>query len=287
MTKPATIPNFLLYGESSSDSPAQISHIETIAARSVMYDWEITPHRHAHCMQLLLVSRGQVAFRRDHLSGTLDGPCFVFVPVDCVHGFRFVPDTEGYVLSFSSELVARCQGSADPMRELITHGGHGVIAPAAADRVRWLCAELLATMQDWRTPQPFFLALAEALVRSLIPEHRTTPQGDVPLHEERLARFRQLVEVHLREHRAVEWYAGQLAMSVRGLSRLCRAVLDRSPQEVIHGRLALEAKRLLTFTNANVVQVAEELGFADPSYFSRFYLRMTGRRPVLEKRGSD
>jgi len=47
----------------------------------------------------------------------------------------------------------------------------------------------------------------------------------------------------------------------------------------------LEAHRLLRFTNATGTQVATELGFDDPSYFSRFYQRMTGRRPVEERRG--
>ena len=44
-------------------------------------------------------------------------------------------------------------------------------------------------------------------------------------------------------------------------------------------RLALEAQRLLRYTGASARAFSAEPGFADPSYFSRFYLRMTGRRP--------
>ena len=130
---------------------------------------------------------------------------------------------------------------------------------------------------------PLFLALAEALLRSLAPSDPAVPAGERPQRDARVARFRELVEVHLRDHYGLGWYARELGITARSLSRLCRAGLGRSPQEVIHGRLALEAQRLLTFTNASVVQVAEEFGFADPSYFSRFYLRMTGRRPIREK----
>ncbi|KAJ8137372.1 hypothetical protein OY671_009415, partial [Metschnikowia pulcherrima] len=46
--------------------------------------------------------------------------------------------------------------------------------------------------------------------------------------------------------------------------------------EVVHRRLALEARRSSRYTNASAVQVAAESGFDDPSYFSRFYRRMTG-----------
>jgi AraC family transcriptional activator of pobA len=54
--------------------------------------------------------------------------------------------------------------------------------------------------------------------------------------------------------------------------------------DVVHRRLTLEAQRLLRYTNATAAQVSAELGFDDPSYFSRFYLRMTGRRPAEDRR---
>jgi AraC family transcriptional activator of pobA len=53
--------------------------------------------------------------------------------------------------------------------------------------------------------------------------------------------------------------------------------------DVVHRRLVSEARRLLRYTNATAAQVAAELGFDDPSYFSRFYLRLTGRRPAQER----
>jgi len=52
---------------------------------------------------------------------------------------------------------------------------------------------------------------------------------------------------------------------------------------VLHRRLATEARRLLRYTGASAAQIAAELGFEDPSYFSRFYLRMTGKRPGEER----
>jgi AraC family transcriptional regulator, transcriptional activator of pobA len=72
-------------------------------------------------------------------------------------------------------------------------------------------------------------------------------------------------------------------MTRRTLSRMTAAGLGCSPMDVIHRRMALEAHRLLSFTNATAAQVAAELGFDDPSYFSRFYQRMTGRRPSEDK----
>ncbi|WP_226634887.1 helix-turn-helix domain-containing protein [Novosphingobium profundi] len=278
---PGTIPTFLLYGEDLGEIPAQFAHIETIAARSSLLDWEIGAHRHLHSVQILLVSKGQVTFRCDGQVETLQGPCFMAVPIGSVHGFQFQPDTRGYVLSLSAAFVARGSDAQDPLLHMLTHGASGEVAPEAVARVDWLCREMLAIQADWRLPSALFLTLAEALVRSLeAPQSETPPaQSD----EARLSAFRQLIELHLTEHRGVEWYAAQMRVSGKTLTRICQRAAGCTPTEMLHARLLLEAQRLLCFTNASVVQVANDLGFSDPSYFSRFYQRLSGRRPQQDK----
>ncbi|WP_404478779.1 helix-turn-helix domain-containing protein [Novosphingobium sp. BL-52-GroH] len=59
--------------------------------------------------------------------------------------------------------------------------------------------------------------------------------------------------------------------------------LDCTPLDVINWRMALEARRLLRYTHASVTQVSEQLGFSDPSHFTRFYFRITGNRPASER----
>lgn len=276
----AAIPSFILYGEDLPDTAREFAHIETIAARSALHDWEIAPHRHGHSVQALLVFSGQVEFRWDGAARLLDAPCYMVVPIASVHGFRFTPSTQGYVLTLSAEFIGRAAKIDDPLLGMLTHGGAGALPSGIAERTGWLCQEMVALQADWRAPQPLFLALAEALVRSLPPN---AGEDVASSDEERLSGFRKLIELHLREHRSVAWYAQQLNMTAKTLTRVCRRRLDCTPTELIHARLALEAQRLLTFTNASVVQVAEELGFSDASYFSRFYKRMTGRRPRTVK----
>ena len=280
---PGPIPSFLLYGEEISETPPNFGHIETIAVRSALHDWEIAPHRHLQSLQAVLVSSGHVDFRCDQVVRALDAPCYMVVPIGSVHGFRFSPETTGHVLSLSAGFAQRASAPSDPLLHMLTHGSSGTVPAADEMRVNWLCAEMQAIQSNWRAPQPLFLALAEALLRSLSPEPR---EDGEPADDERLSDFRQLVELHLREHRNVAWYAERLGVTAKSLTRTCRRRLDCTPAELIHARLILEAQRLLCFTNASIVQAADELGFSDPSYFSRFYLRMTGRRPQQDKSGS-
>jgi AraC family transcriptional activator of pobA len=96
-------------------------------------------------------------------------------------------------------------------------------------------------------------------------------------------RFQALVETSYRSHRPLSFYAAQLNCTERTLARHVRGATGMTPMQLINRRLLVEARRLLRFTNARCTDVAAELGFEDPSYFSRFYLRMAGVRPNGER----
>jgi AraC family transcriptional activator of pobA len=46
------IPRFFLYGEADQEAGLHFLHVETIAARSILHDWHIAPHRHSNLFQL-------------------------------------------------------------------------------------------------------------------------------------------------------------------------------------------------------------------------------------------
>ena len=283
-----TIPTFALYGEDTWQSPAGFAHIETIAARSALHDWAIAPHRHDRAVQLLLVHAGPAEVTLDGTPFALHGPAFIIVPTGVVHGFRFAPDTAGHVLTLSQEFARRARWLADEaapgdaMAALLSRGGHGQLGTTAAARAARLADELIALGENgWESSginDALFDSLAEALLRTLVADAGLAESGD-----RRLAVFRHLVETHLAEHRPLDFYARSIGTTVRTLTRLSQRHLGHSPQMLINRRLALEAQRLLRYTGASASAVAAELGFADPSYFSRFYLRMTGRRPQDER----
>jgi AraC family transcriptional activator of pobA len=273
-----TIPTFALYGEDHWQSPAGFAHIETIAARSALHDWAIAPHRHDRAVQLLLVHEGPAQVTLDGTLFALDGPAFIVVPTGVVHGFRFATHTAGHVLTLAQEFVSRAHGPADGLGALLTRGGHGSLAEPAARRVMRLADELISLGETGLAGDALFDSLAEALVRALLAGDHAPSTGD-----RRLAVFRHMVETHLAEHRLLTFYARSIGTTVRTLTRLTRRHLGQSPQGLINQRLALEAQRLLRYTGASVNTVATELGFPDPSYFSRFYLRMTGHRPQHDK----
>ncbi len=275
------IPRYALYGEGQAPALGGFAHIETIAERSALHDWEIGIHRHDHFVQVLLVEEGHAAVTLEGEVSGLEGAGRVIVPAAAVHGFRFRQGTRGFVLTLSTDFSTRAAGPSDPLLEVLARGGLAQLSPETATRALWLAREMLGLQLEWQQQDPLFLALAESLIRTLGRDEGrgAAPAGD----DQRLTRFRQLIELHYRRHRDLDFYASGLGLTRRTLSRLTAARLGCSPMELIHRRLALEAQRLLRYTTATATQVAGELGFDDPSYFSRFYLRMTGRRPGDER----
>ena len=68
-------------------------------------------------------------------------------------------------------------------------------------------------------------------------------------------------------------------MSADRLNRQSKVAFDSTAKKLIAERLMLEAKRRLIYTRASLDEVAFDLGFKDPAYFSRAFKRATGSAP--------
>lgn len=92
-------------------------------------------------------------------------------------------------------------------------------------------------------------------------------------------RFRQLLEKHFRKIHTVKEYAEMLHVSTRTLSHYVAQSAHLTPLQVINDRVVLEAKRQLQHSTLSIKEIGYQLGFEDPSYFVKFFKRMTGQMP--------
>ena len=93
-----------------------------------------------------------------------------------------------------------------------------------------------------------------------------------------LRSFNLLVEEHFKSEHSVAFYADKLHKSPKTLSNSF-AKLSRSPLQIIHQRIILEAKRLLTYSNKSAKEIAFEVGFEDASHLSRLFKKHTNLSP--------
>jgi AraC-like DNA-binding protein len=78
--------------------------------------------------------------------------------------------------------------------------------------------------------------------------------------------------------------AAHLGVHVNYLSRVLREVTGRSTSAHLAARIAQEAKRLLRYSDWPIADVAEALGFADPTYFNHFFRKHAGASPTSFRR---
>lgn len=89
--------------------------------------------------------------------------------------------------------------------------------------------------------------------------------------------FKLIVETHLTDQHFIHSIAGELALTTNSLYGLVKEYAGVSPKEYITNRLMLEAQRKLYYSRLSVKEVAYELGFNDPAYFSRLFKKTTGK----------
>jgi AraC family transcriptional regulator, transcriptional activator of pobA len=96
--------------------------------------------------------------------------------------------------------------------------------------------------------------------------------------------FKLVVETHLSEQPSVNAIAEKLALSTNSLYRIVKECSGVSPKDFFTNRLMIEAQRKLHHSTRSVKELAYELGFNDPAYFSRLFKKTTGKsiREFLE-----
>ena len=89
--------------------------------------------------------------------------------------------------------------------------------------------------------------------------------------------FKLVVETHLTEQPSVNTIADKLALTTNSLYRIVKEYSGVSPKDFFTNRLMIEAQRKLLYSPLSVKELAYELGFNDPDYFSRFFKKCTGK----------
>lgn len=102
----------------------------------------------------------------------------------------------------------------------------------------------------------------------------------VTSENDRVTRFRQLVDKHYLTESGVEFYADKLAVTSNYLNRLVKQNLGQSTKQYIQNRRIDEAKRLLRYTELSVADIAEQLNFETSSYFVRAFSKVTKTTPL-------
>ncbi len=112
-----------------------------------------------------------------------------------------------------------------------------------------------------------FLIECNKFARHALSDNTQTIQSSKSI----LRKFKELLEMHFVEWHKVNEYAAQLNITPDYLNNAIKSGIGKTAKELIQQRIVLEAKRLGLHTEFSTKEIAYQLGFEDPSHFSRFF----------------
>jgi len=137
---------------------------------------------------------------------------------------------------------------------------------------------------------PFRSDVIQSLVRSAMlalcgamKQHLTdaTHQAlDMKTGSSHFQRFLDLLHSCEVKHRTVESYANELCISSKYLSVICKRQSGKTANEWITEQVMDDIRYYLKQTDLTITQVADRLGFSNPSFFGKYVKEHFGMTPV-------
>ncbi|MCF8278317.1 MAG: helix-turn-helix domain-containing protein [Flavobacteriales bacterium] len=93
-------------------------------------------------------------------------------------------------------------------------------------------------------------------------------------------KFTSLVENHYTESRNANFYADKLAITYKHLNITCKELMHKTAKSVIDDFIVLQAKRKLINADMKSTELAYDLGFEDPTNFTKYFKKQIGLTPI-------
>jgi len=148
----------------------------------------------------------------------------------------------------------------------------------AALRLKSIFEILRELLSDVKTDPELILAHLNSLLTEINTAYFTEQKGPTDERLSKFIGFKTYIEINLTEHPTIVDIAKKLALNTNSLYNIVKQYSGLSPKAFITRRLILEAKRRLYYSESpSIKQLAFELGFNDPEYFSRSFKKVTGK----------
>jgi len=210
-----------------------------------------------------------------------------------VHSWEFEGETDGYVINFSDSLFQSFLADNNYLGRFPFWSGNvsGSVFQLPEDALLYCTPLLDQLVLETTTAQAFnkdmirvtllsvFITIARAVGNT--EERQDAHKPSLLL----LQQFRKMVNQYYSQYKLPKDYAAMLYVTPNHLNALCNDLLGKAAGEVIRERILLEAKRRLVNADAGIAGIGYQLGFADNSYFTKFFKKYTGVTPEEFKRG--
>lgn len=234
---------------------------------------------------LVYCASGKLDIIIDENKFTLKGGEVVTITSGQIHHITKASKVKGFILEFSFGFF--CKNDKDI--ELIFHNGlfcHFAMNEVVAvnknsieDQLNQIGHELA------QQPYQYLISVHSRIELILVAINRAkVKRGDEIWKPDALfLKFLEAVRDNFEHNYPLAQFAKMLHTTELKLNEQAKQHAGKTAQHVIYGLITSEAKRLLTYGNLSVKEVAYQLGFNDQFYFSNFFKKQAKLSPKLYK----
>lgn len=219
---------------------------------------------------------------------------FAFLtPGTIIHPKTFSDDFILYGIAIFNSFTMPFTADATP--QILNGYLHDIILPAQQSELI-TARHILDTLWHLTRSDDYPQAVASSLISSLIHlfnnlyiSHGSKKSDANSRYQTVFDRFIQLVNQHCHKQHHIAYYADRMCLTERYLSSIISQTTGMSAKEWIDRALVMRIKVDLIHTDKPVCRIADELHFDSPSFFSRYFKRLTGVTPgeFRAGRGND
>ncbi len=200
-----------------------------------------------------------------------------------VHQLELTADTTGFLLEFDLSFYQPKNSIAEHRWKKAASKNY---CPVEAARFQKLHSYLANIFHEYSLKQEGYVEAIKANLDLFFLEYirqsknpDSIAKSESGYIQERFEELVRLLETNIVSMKNVADYADLLSLSPYQLNSIVKTSVGKTVSDLINDQIILEAKRHLIATPAQVKDIADQLGYEDPSYFIRFFKKHTGQSP--------
>lgn len=230
------------------------------------------PHKHNNYFEIIYLRQGSGTHTIDHNEFNIKTPTIFFIRKEQVHHWDMTSEPDGYVLLLKKGFID--QSLDNELKRILSEVSAISCLHLKENDTIEAIFKLLIGEKDFTVIEGLLKALLAKINGSTIPFNSTQNNKN-----NTFLLFRALLNETEELRNSVAFYAEKLNTTPQNLNAICRKALNQSAAEIIAEHIISESKRVLTYTNQSVSELANTLHFSDTSHFVKYFKRHTGTTP--------
>jgi AraC-like DNA-binding protein len=245
----------------------------------------LMPHLHDF-YSIFWVESGEAIHATEFVEYSLKADTILFVPPGLKHRMYIDKSVSGTYILFNEDFIQYNRKNHVPLKEYRLFNNSDfksliTVAPEKREKLNNITGLIFDEIQNSDDySQDIVLNLLHLFLlesRRIFDQQNQIPkEAPETTPDTTIIRFKQLIEENFTKEKNVSPYAEMLNMNPSCLNELTKRTTGITAGELIRNRVIDETKKMLYSSKMSGKEIAYELGFDDPAYFSRFFKKYTG-----------